>query len=353
MGGETNIVKKKVFGGINIDLSVMGLLLILILFFGRCFYIMTNSFDRGALPYVQLLNYGLPVVEEVAYNEEDFAESYTSLKSVALEAIGINEDYAYKILKTELPYLGDNLIADSGEVPGYDDFKLGDDSVAKYDKEEQSQYEEELKEALKTKKPKILIVNTHTTENYAESGGKFTTNKNHSVVGVAEVIEKELKEKYGVDIIFDKTVHDVSYNDAYKRTQETYKRYVEKYGNNFDMVIDLHRDGTKSTNKKPFYAKVNGEDAAKIMFVNSKSSPYFAQNDKMARELIKITNKLYPGLNRQNEPWTYNTGIYGLAQQVAKNSVIIEVGANISTTKEAQKSGEYIARVIAEYLKEK
>lgn len=352
MSGETGLAKRKTFKGLNLDLSILGLLIILILFFGRCFHIVTNSFDRGAHPYVQLLNFGLPVVEEIAYNEEDFSESYMSLSRVALEAIGITEDYTYKLLKAELPYLKDTLIADADTTPKYDDFKLGDDAVAKYDKGEQTQAEKDLKEALKNKKPKILMVNTHSTENYAETGSKFTTNKEYSVVGVAEVIEKELKEKYGIDVIFDRTVHDISYNDAYKRTQETYKRYVNKYGNNFDMVLDIHRDsGGKS--KTPFYTKINGEDAAKIMFVNSRSSPFFAQNDKMARDLIKIGNELYPGINRRTDPLTHNVGRDGFAQQIAKNSAIIEVGANVNTSKEAQKSGEYIARMIAEYFKRK
>ncbi|MGL4847697.1 MAG: stage II sporulation protein P [Clostridium sp.] len=351
MNTETVGVKRDNKRKLNIDFSLLGLLVIIIIFFGRCFNIMTNSFDRGAHPYVQMLNFGLPVVEDLVYDEDDFAESTMSLGAVALEAIGISDVGPHTIMTSELPYVKMNMLAD-GKIEGYEDFKLGDDAVAKYTEEEFKAYDKELKEALKGKKTKILMVNTHGTENYSESKG-FTTNENHSVKGVAEVIKKDLKEKYGIEIVYDKTVHDVSYDDAYLRTQETYKKYIDKYGNNFDLIIDIHRDGVKGTNKAPFYTKVNGEGAAKIMFVNSGTSPYFKENDKVAREFIKITDELYPTLNRKKEPLTYYPGKHGLAQQIGKNSILIEVGANTNTSKEAQKTGECIARVIAEYVKNK
>ncbi|MGL5417170.1 MAG: stage II sporulation protein P [Clostridium sp.] len=336
---------------INIDFSLLGLLIISVIFFGRCFGVMSNNFERGAHPYVQMLNFGLPLVEEMIYDVDDFAESTMSLGLVALEAVGITDVGPNTVLDAELPYVKMNMIVDA-ETEGYEDFKLGDNAVAKYTEDELKEYDKELKEALKGKKPKILMVNTHGTENYSEAK-TFTTNKNYSVKGVSEVIEKDLKEKYGIDIIYDKTVHDISYDDAYLRTQETYKKYIDKYGNNFDLIIDIHRDGVKGGNKKPFYTKVNGEGAAKIMFVNSASSPYFKENDKVAREFIKITNELYPTLNRKTEPLTYPRGKHGLAQQIGKNSILIEVGANTNTSKEAKKTGEYIARVIAEYIKNK
>ncbi|MGL4874515.1 MAG: stage II sporulation protein P [Clostridium sp.] len=353
MNTETVGIKrdKKNIKKINIDFSLLGLLIVIIIFFARCFNIMTNSFDRGAHPYVQMLNFGLPVVEEMIYDEEDFAESKMSLGAVALEAIGLSDVGPHAIMASELPYMKVNMLAD-GKIEGYEDFKLGDNAIAKYTEEEFKAYDKELKEALKGKKSKILMVNTHGTENYSESKG-FTTNEKHSVKGVSEVIKKDLKEKYGIEIIYDKTVHDISYDDAYLRTQETYKKYIDKYGNNFDLIIDIHRDGVKGNNKAPFYTKVNGEGAAKIMFVNSGSSPYFKENDKVAREFVKITNELYPTLNRKNEPLTYSVGKHGLAQQIGKNSILIEVGANTNTSKEAQKTGECIARVIAEYVKNK
>ncbi|OPX45301.1 stage II sporulation protein P [Clostridium thermobutyricum] len=350
LGVKNSKRKKK---GFNLDFSILGLLIILLIFFGRCFNVMANSFERGGLAYVQMLNYGLPLVEELTYDEEDYAESEMSLKNVALEAIGLSEIGPQSILNGELPLVKTNSTIAKNDIPNYDDFKLGDEAVSKYDKNEKGPYNEKLKEELKNSKPKILIYNTHSTENYSDSK-KFTTNSEHNVVGVVEVIAKELKEKYGIEVIHDKTVHDISYNGAYLRTQETIKRYVNKYGNDFDLVLDIHRDGVKDLSlKAPFYTKINGDDLAKIMFVNSKSSPFFSYNDKVAREMIKISDKLFPGLTRQSEPMTYNHGKYGLAQQIAKNSVLIEVGANSNTSQEAQNTGKYIARIIAEYINNK
>ena len=84
------------------------------------------------------------------------------------------------------------------------------------------------------------------------------------------------------------------------------------------------------------------------MYVNSRNSSKFTANSKVEKKLTAITNELYPGLLRKT--YTYNHGINAFNQDIFSNSILIEVGANTNTSKEAMTSAKYLARIIAEYI---
>ena len=84
------------------------------------------------------------------------------------------------------------------------------------------------------------------------------------------------------------------------------------------------------------------------MYVNSRNSSKFTANSKVEQKLTAITNELYPGLLRKT--YTYNHGINAFNQDIFSNSILIEVGANTNTSKEAMTSAKYLARIIAEYI---
>ncbi|MGL4571233.1 MAG: stage II sporulation protein P [Clostridium sp.] len=348
---EKNIIRSK--NG-TMDVGIVILLVCIVIFFARCIYILSNNDERGGLAYVQLLNFTMPIVETQVYNEDEYYENNFSIKNICLEAVGLKDISPLKLIKSELPIFKDSIneYEDGGFVE-YKPFELTDGSVSKYtDSEKKNLYNPELKKELNSSKPEVLIYHTHTSEGYAESSN-FTDDANLNVVGVGNIIEKELEEKYGISVIHDKTKHDLSYNGSYNRSRETVKRYQSKYGDSFKLVIDLHRDGLdrkKATpaNKNAFTAKVNGENLAKISYVNAKNSSKFAVNSKVEKELAKITNELYPGFARPTT--TYNSGINAFNQDIFSNSVLIEVGANINKSEESMNSAKYIARVIAEYI---
>ena len=112
------------------------------------------------------------------------------------------------------------------------------------------------------------------------------------------------------------------------------------------MIIDLHRDSV--SNKNAVTANINGENVAKIMFVNAKNSSRYAKNAQLAQALQDKANELYPGFARSI--YTYNSGILAFNQDLSDNSVLIECGSNVNTMDEAKNSAKYIARIIAEYL---
>ena len=246
----------------------------------------------------------------------------------------------------------DDYVKENKEDSGYSPFELDSESIIKYTSEEKNNlYNPKLKKELNQSKPEVLIYHTHTGEGYSETKN-FTDDSNHNVVGVGEIITKELEENYGISVIHDKTVHDVSYNDSYNRSRDTVKKYYDKYGDNFKLVIDIHRDGIdkkKATNrtKDLFTVNINKQSMARIMFLNTRGSSKFSSNEKMRKKLYNIANSLYPGLVTSE---TWNRGINLLNQDILSNSILFEVGSNINTSKEAMTSAKYIARVIAEYI---
>lgn len=349
MGLNSNNLRRKS----SMDIGIMILLVCLVIFFGRCIYIMKNNSERGGLAYVELLNFSMPLVKTQVYDEEAYYENNFSLKNIALEALGLSDLSLEKLVSNEIPMFKiDDYVKENKEDSGYSPFELDSESIIKYTSEEKNNlYNPKLKKELNQSKPEVLIYHTHTGEGYSETKN-FTDDSNHNVVGVGEIITKELEENYGISVIHDKTVHDVSYNDSYNRSRDTVKKYYDKYGDNFKLVIDIHRDGIdkkKVTNrtKDLFTVNINKQSMARIMFLNTRGSSKFSSNEKMRKKLYNIANSLYPGLVTSE---TWNRGINLLNQDILSNSILFEVGSNINTSKEAMTSAKYIARVIAEYI---
>lgn len=339
----------------SMDIGITVLLICIVIFFGRCIHILKNNNERGGLAYVELLNFSMPLIETQVYNEGAYYESNVSIKNIALEAVGLSDISLTKLVNNEVPMFKVNSKSNDyhEKVPEYTPFELSDGSILKYTDDEKSNlYNPKLKKELNRSNPEVLIYHTHTGENYIETE-KSTNDQRYNVVGVGNVIKEELEEKYGISVIHDKTIHDTSYNDSYNRSRDTVKKYAEKYNDSFKLVIDIHRDGvdlkraTEKT-KNVFRANVNGESVAKIMYVNSRNSSKFASNSKVEKKLSAITNELYPGISRKT--FTYNHGINAFNQDIFSNSILIEVGANTNTSKEAMASGKYLARILAEYI---
>lgn len=344
----------------SMDIGITVLLIFIVIFFGRCIHILKNNNERGGLAYVELLNFSMPLIETQVYNEGAYYESNVSLKSIALEAVGLSDISLTKLVNNEVPIFKLNNKSGDGyekvqyeKVQEYTPFELSDGSILKYTDDEKSNlYNPKLKKELNKSNPEVLIYHTHTGENYIETE-KSTNDQRYNVVGVGNVIKQELEEKYGISVIHDKTIHDTSYNDSYNRSRETVKKYAEKYNDSFKLVIDIHRDGvdlkraTEKT-KSLFKTEINGESVAKLMYVNSRNSSKFTANSKVEKKLSAITNELYPGLLRKT--YTYNHGINAFNQDIFSNSILIEVGANTNTSKEAMTSAKYLARIIAEYI---
>lgn len=348
------IVKKK---SINRSRSIAPSFLIIFLliitisikFFG------TLKSDKEVLGYLynKILNFTMPVVKEQIYDESKYKNMDFSFKDIVLETLGLKGISAYEIIVKEVNLFSKSIEGYSkiAEMKSLTPFSLKSNSISMLTEQELLElkkvspaYDESLKKVLDNTKLEVLIFHTHTTENYAEVSG-LTTDTNYSVVGVGDVLTKELEEGYGISVIHDKTNHSVSYNDSYERSNETLKKYLNEYGD-FKLIIDLHRDSVE--NKDAVTVNLNNQNLAKLMFVLAENSERYGANKELADNLYNITNDLFPGLIRKS--LTYPIGATAVNHKLSDNFILIETGSNINEAQEAKLSAKYIARVVAEYL---
>lgn len=326
----------------KINMGVIILLGIVCVFSFRVFGILSANSERGGLAYVELLNFGMPLVENSVYDKEDYVQNKLSINKVLFEATGLSNLNFYEIINSEVSYLGIRQVANESNLT-LNPFKINDTAVSKED----IAYDETLKKPLDNSKPEVLIYHTHTTESYAEDGPD-SSNEEYNVVGVGDVIAEELETKYGISAIHDKTNHSVSYLNSYQRSNETVNRYLSKYGD-FKLIIDLHRDSVD--NKDATTATIDGQKMVKVMFVNTKNSTRYAKNKELTQAYYDKTNELFNGLTR--DIFTYNSGKNAFNQGLSDNSILMEFGSNVNSSEEAKNTARCMARVIAEEINRK
>ena len=219
--------------------------------------------------------------------------------------------------------------------------------------------EEDLKPDIDFKnKEDIVIYHTHTCESYTKtekytykSSGNFrTTDLNYSVARVGEELKKYL-DKYGFNVIHNKTYHDYpKYNGSYTRSLETIEKILKT--SKASLVIDLHRDALGSNSKYAPAVKINGEEAAQLMFVigtdgGGLKHDKWKKNLKLAIKIQEKANEMYPGLFK---PIIVRNSRYN--QHVSEGACIIEVGATGNTLEQCLVSMKYLSSVIFEVMKE-
>jgi len=316
--------------------------------------------------YVSVINNALSVMK-LSGNKEQSLSNEENLKLSALSFLGVDITNPISIIVKEVAYLDKNEVdasvggsgASGANTFSLNPFKLGDAQVSKTEaKSEDANLiatldNPALKTALNNAKPRVLIYHSHTSEAYATSGkdtSKTTssTDQTRNVVAVGDIIKTELESKYGIAVIHDTTVHDKGdYNNAYKKSGVTLDKYLKVY-EKFDLIIDLHRDSVE--NKNTVTTKINGENVAKFMFVVTDKNPKFTQQKKLINSITAISNKLYPGLEKDNPIYVYHYGIGFYNQNRSNNALLIEVGTYTNTVQEVKNSGKYISRIIAEQL---
>ena len=148
----------------------------------------------------------------------------------------------------------------------------------------------------------FLIFHTHTSETYKITETEYsdyyrTQNEAYNMLAVGEALSKDLIAK-GYRVLHEKTVHDFpSYNGAYKSSLKTVESCLEK--ENFDFVIDIHRDAISSNENFRPTVEINGESAAKLMFVVGTNSAGLShdkwmENLKLAIMIQNRAEEMYP-----------------------------------------------------------
>lgn len=208
----------------------------------------------------------------------------------------------------------------------------------------------------KNSKPQILILHTHgASESFIDSRkGK----QEDSIIGVGSCLAQILSEKYGYQVIHDKTEYDKingkidrnkAYNNAYNGLQKTLKKYPS-----IQVVIDLHRDGVGNSVKRTTI--VDGKKTAQVMFFNglsrnSSGDIAYLHNDNLQGNLafslqLKIASmKHFESFARP----VYLKG-YRYNMHVRQRYTLIELGNENNTVEEAKNAAAPIAMILNEVL---
>lgn len=327
----------------KINAGIIVLLFFILIYSGRFIKVLKSNTENGALPYVQLLNFGMPAIECEIYDESAYGENKLTLKTLIIETLGLNKLNSNNIIGNEISYFATKtqLLDSIQTTADITPFNIDEATIIRVD----NVSDDSLKKELDKSKPEVLIYHTHATEAYME-GGIDSNDENYNIVGIGNVLTEELENTYGISVIHDKTNHSEVYNDSYARSIETVQKYLNEYGDNFKLIIDLHRDSVE--NKNAVTAIVNGESTAKIMFVTAAKSTRYSANQALADEFYNKANEIFPGFTRSH--MIYNYGAMRRTQSLSDSTLLIECGANVNTVQEAKNSAKLIARLIAEHI---
>ncbi|NLP35134.1 MAG: hypothetical protein GX359_08080 [Clostridiales bacterium] len=203
--------------------------------------------------------------------------------------------------------------------------------------------------------PQILIYHTHGTEAYIDSRPGV---EEDSVIGVGSYLKNILEEKYGYQVIHDKTAYDsISKTDgrnlAYNYAKNALEKTLEKYPS-IEVMIDLHRD-----DGNPRVTVIDGKETAQIMLFNGLSrdqngplpnhdNPNLQDNLAFSFQLQLKSLETHPGLFMRNYLKCYRYNLH-----LRPKSILMELGTVNNTVEQAKNAMEPFAEVLDEVLKGK
>ncbi len=207
-------------------------------------------------------------------------------------------------------------------------------------------------------KPCVLIIHTHATESYKNTGqytsddAYRTTDEAHNMVAVGERLA-ELLRAGGISVIHDRTLHDYpTYNDAYTKARETIADYLAQ-NEDICLVLDIHRDAIadENGNQLPMTATFGNRRAARLALVvgtdaGGQAHPHWQKNAALAAKLQTVLEGEFPGICR---PILFRSSRYN--QDLTTGSLIVEVGAAGNGMSEALAGVEVLAKAIIKLSK--
>lgn len=190
--------------------------------------------------------------------------------------------------------------------------------------------------------PRVYIYSTHSNEGYI--GEKIQGyDMDVGVILASILLQEKLNEKGIMTIVEERNTYtyakENNLDDAYQASRIFLKEALEK--NDFDLIIDLHRDAVSKTITT---TTIDNRNYAKVMLVMNKNFP----NVSFAKKLNDIIDDKYPTLSR---------GLYykyydNFNQDLSPNAVLIELGGNYNTFDEVKNSIDALANSIEELLNE-
>jgi len=199
-------------------------------------------------------------------------------------------------------------------------------------------------------KPRVYIYNSHQSEEYSSENYK-----EYGITPGVMMASYLLKEKLNSlniptiaeegNIVEFMRVNNYSHAYSYIASRYFIEPVIKE--NDFDLIIDLHRD---SNNKESSTVSINNKKYAKVLFVVGLENENYKENLKLTESLNNLILKKYPtltrGIYKKEGPGV--DGVYN--QDLNSNIILLEVGGYQNTISEVNNTLELVAEIIAEYL---
>ena len=200
--------------------------------------------------------------------------------------------------------------------------------------------------------PRVLILHTHTTESYLQSGQRYeetspyrTLDPDHNMTALGRLLAERLRQA-GIGVIHDEALHDYpSYNGSYSHAAAAIEQYLEEYPT-ISLILDLHRDAADTpTGQMATRCRIDGAEAAQLMFVLGTDTrlkhPDWERNLSLALKLQVLLERENSGICRD---LTLSKNRYN--QHLGPPTLLVEIGAAGNTLAEAVPAAEALAEAI-------
>lgn len=205
--------------------------------------------------------------------------------------------------------------------------------------------------------PQILIVHTHTSESYNETGQGWyttqstrTTDPTRNMVRMGEILEETLTEA-GYGVIHCQVIHDDEYTESYPTCRKSVEECLKKFPS-ISMIIDLHRDSLLDdggTKYRPV-TEINGVPTAQVMLLmgtgkSTAPQPHWEKNLCLAAWIQREGCERYPGFLRPIlvQALQYN-------QDISNGAILVELGACGNSPAEAEAAARLFGEICARAL---
>lgn len=214
-----------------------------------------------------------------------------------------------------------------------------------------------------SRKPRVLIYHTHGSETYFDDPHPkdsmlhtYLPNRGR-VMMAGEELAKGLRAK-GIDVYHDTSSYDgENFSRSYANARKGVQTILQKQS--FDLVIDLHRDGSANLQSEKltnhYKHQINGKTAAQVMMVLAKGQMSYSSrrhnwktNAQVCTAIAGQLQSKYPGLLRKID----SRDTVRFNQDLHPHAILLELGYEGNTTAEALYTAQLLADVIGELLRE-
>ena len=167
-----------------------------------------------------------------------------------------------------------------------------------------------------------------------------------------DYVFKDSLSKYNIDVFVEEgdinnflLLNNLDYGYSYIASRNFIEQNIKT--NNYDLIIDLHRD---ATNHDDTYININGLDCVKTLFVVGGLNQNYEANYNLALKLNNLINSKYPNLSRGVivKQGANVNGLYN--QDLSPNMILLELGGNNNTESEVINTINLLSEIIGEYL---